>query len=138
MFRRGGDDGPVYEDDWVDMMLLAHDGGGEPAVLAYDRHEPVRCALACSRRPLPDGVLRDLAADPSPRVRAAVAGRDGLSDGLLEDLSWDSDPRVLAVLAGRRGLPDGVRVRLARCADSRVQAALGDVRAAILLGDMGF
>lgn len=62
--------------------------------------------------PLPTGVYRDLAADPDPRVRAAVARNRDVPVAVSAALADDADPRVRAAVAMRRHLPEEVLHRL--------------------------
>ncbi len=75
-------------------MLAQHD------TLDHDADEAARVRLA-ARAGTPPEVLRELAADPSITVRAAVAMNAAFAPSAHDRLVADSDERVRALLAGK-------------------------------------
>lgn len=71
--------------------------------------------------PQPAERLSVLAGDPSPRVRAAVAGLVTCPPGVLERLAEDPIARVRAAAAGHTGTPTAALLRLASDRSSNVR-----------------
>ncbi|MDQ1037017.1 hypothetical protein QFZ75_003433 [Streptomyces sp. V3I8] len=73
----------------------------------------VRWALA-TRQDLPGWAYARLASDPTPGVRADVAGNPGIDEALIRAMADDHDPAVRRGLAHHPRVPLDVLIRLAR------------------------
>lgn len=95
-------------------------------VLAGDPHVDVRLQLLWNSpwHQIPIG----LATDPSPRVRAEVAGSDRVPSTVLRQLAVDKAAAVRAAAAGNPRTPHDVVMTLARDRSTVVRSALAALR----------
>ncbi|MBT1162739.1 DUF2336 domain-containing protein [Bifidobacterium sp. SO1] len=117
--------------NWRRQAGMLAEGSLPTTDAAYDPNPVIR--MLAARRDLPSRIIRRLARDPSPAVRATIAMRPDLDQRTVEDLAWDSNADVRLAVARRNDLNDHVRGRLSEDHDPRVLDALGDHDAAGLL-----
>lgn len=96
-------------------------------VLAADPEVDVRLQLVWSS-PWPQIPIR-LAADPSPRVRAEIAGSDRVTGPVLRALAGDKVAAVRAAAAGNPRTPHDVVMKLTRDRSTAVRWVLAVTRA---------
>lgn len=120
---------PLTKDDWLDLLrgVCRQHTAERPAGWSGWTVSRVRTACASSEEAngkdiiselvasgaVPATVLADLASDPSPTVRTAVAASDRITDvrdDIMEALATDRIAAVREALAANPAAPDRMRV----------------------------
>ncbi|HUG90059.1 MAG TPA: hypothetical protein VML55_04445 [Planctomycetaceae bacterium] len=100
------------------------DSAPESVWLDLIRDHPEFKEWVIHNKTVPLSVLRNLAADPDPRVRFWVATKRKCSPDLFEQLAADSDEMVRARVAWNPGTPADVLDKLRQDPSRLVQEAL--------------
>lgn len=95
-------------------------------MLAFDKEESVRLALATVKGKLQNEITLILANDDSSAVRMYLAYRKDLSDETYDDLARDLDARVRVALASNRSIPKSTYLILTKDKDGAIQAVLAN------------
>ena len=99
-------------DDWYTRACVAQHPLLTDSLLlklAADSDYDVRTAIATLVRPLPHGVVHDLAQDPHTAVRAAILARHDLDQCVVEEMIYDDDDELRASVAAHPKLSERSR-----------------------------
>lgn len=83
----------------------AQDSAREEVWLEVVKRYPEMKVWVVHNKTVPGSILRTLASDPDPNVRASVAQKRKVGDAILEKLAYDADGRVRLEVAVNKRTP---------------------------------